>query len=216
MTIASRIASGPLVLATGNPGKVAEFNALFDGLRFAPQSDWDVPECAEPAASFVENALAKARHAASHTGMAALADDSGLCVAALGGAPGVRSARYARLDGKALPRAAQDAANNAQLLEALHGVADRQAHFVCVLVALREPQDPEPLIAHGWLHGRIAEAAAGEGGFGYDPLFVLSDGSATLAQLDAARKNALSHRARAAGQMRQLLQAFWGLRARES
>ncbi len=200
-----------LVLASGNAGKLAEFGALFGSLQLqlAAQSDWKVAPCDEPAPSFVENALAKARHAARHTGLPALADDSGLCVAALGGDPGVRSARFAG-------DAADDAANNAQLLDRLHGVAQRQAHFVCVLVALRRVDDPEPLIAHGWLHGVVASAPLGDGGFGYDPLFVPAGAQATLAQLDAAAKNAISHRGRAAAQMARLLQAFWGVEARAS
>ncbi len=198
-----------LVLASGNAGKLAEFGALFGALQLelVAQSQWQVPACDEPAPSFVENALAKARHAAQHTGRPALADDSGLCVAALGGEPGVRSARFAG-------EGADDAANNALLLERLHGVSQRQAHFVCVLVALRRVDDPEPLIAHGWLHGSIAEAARGDAGFGYDPLFVPGNAGATLAELDAAAKNAISHRGRAAAQLARLLQAFWGVASR--
>jgi XTP/dITP diphosphohydrolase len=198
-----------LVLASGNAGKLAEFGALFGALQLelVAQSQWRVPPCDEPAPSFVENALAKARHAAQHTGRPALADDSGLCVAALGGEPGVRSARYAG-------EAADAAANNALLLDRLHGVSQRQAHFVCVLVALRRVDDPEPLIAHGWLHGTIADAARGGAGFGYDPLFVPGNAATTLAELDAAAKNAISHRGRAAAQMVRLLQAFWGVEAR--
>ncbi len=197
-----------LVLASGNAGKLAEFGALFGGLRLqlAAQSDWNVAPCDEPAPTFIENALLKARHAARHTGLPALADDSGLCVAALGGEPGVRSARFAG-------DAADDAANNALLLERLHGVTQRQAHFVCVLVALRRADDPEPLIAHGWLHGSVAARPCGDGGFGYDPLFVPGGAHATLAELDAAAKNAVSHRGRAAAQMARLLQAFWGVAA---
>ena len=181
-----------LVLASGNAGKLAEFSELFGALQLelVAQSQWRVPPCDEPAPSFVENALLKARHAAQHTGRPALADDSGLCVAALGGEPGVRSARYAG-------DAADDAANNAQLLDRLHGVSQRQAHFVCVLVALRRVDDPEPLIAHGWLHGTLADAARGSAGFGYDPLFVPGQAATTLAELDADTKNRLSHRGQA-------------------
>ncbi len=202
-----------IVLATGNPGKRKEFQALLGGLRVELlQLDPSVPECPEPFGTFVENALAKARHASNHTGKPALADDSGLCVRALGGAPGVLSARYAAADGEqALPRAEQDARNNQLLLQRLQGVGERRAHFVCVLVALRHAQDPEPLIAHGWLHGHVAGAPSGDGGFGYDPLFVLPQRGLTLAQLDPAEKNRLSHRARAAAQMTQLLEAFWGV-----
>jgi XTP/dITP diphosphohydrolase len=202
-----------IVLATGNPGKRAEFQALLGGLRVELlQLDPTVPECPEPFGTFVENALAKARHASSHTGKPALADDSGLCVRALGGAPGVLSARYAAADAEqGVPRAEQDARNNQLLLQRLQGVGERRAHFVCVLVALRHAQDPEPLIAHGWLHGHVAGAPAGDAGFGYDPLFVLPQRGLTLAQLEAAEKNRLSHRARAAAQMTQLLEAFWGV-----
>ena len=198
-----------IVLASGNPGKLREFAEMLASVDFEviPQSQFNVPEADEPHFTFVENALAKARHAAQHTGRPALADDSGLCVAALGGEPGVRSARYAG-------DAAGDAANNALLLDRLHGVSQRQAHFVCVLVALRRVDDPEPLIAHGWLHGSIAAAARGSAGFGYDPLFVPGNATATLAELDAAAKNAISHRGRAAAQMARLLQAFWGVEAR--
>ncbi len=211
----SEVVSAPyrLVLATGNPGKWAEFKALLSGLQLdlILQSDRGVPECDEPHVTFVENALAKARHASQHTGLPALADDSGLCVRALHGAPGVRSARYAQVDGACAARAMQDAANNSLLLDSLAEVMDRSAHFVCVLAAVRRADDPEPLIAHGWLHGQIATSAAGEGGFGYDPLFVLPTSGLTLAQLPAEQKNRISHRARAAGQMQQLLQAFWGV-----
>jgi XTP/dITP diphosphohydrolase len=205
-----------LVLATGNPGKLVEFQSLLSALELELQPlDPSVPECPEPFGTFVENALAKARHASGHTGKPALADDSGLCVRALGGAPGVLSARYAVAEGQApRPRAEQDARNNQLLLQRLHGVGERRAHFVCVLVALRHAEDPEPLIAHGWLHGHVAGAPAGEGGFGYDPLFVLPQRGLTLAQLEAAEKNRLSHRARAAAQMAQLLEAFWGVAPR--
>ena len=202
-----------LVLATGNPGKWAEFKALLSGLQLdlILQSDRGVSACDEPHATFVENALAKARHASRHTSLPALADDSGLCVRALYGAPGVRSARYAQIDGARAARAMQDAANNSLLLDSLAEAADRSAHFVCVLAAVRRADDPEPLIAHGWLHGQIATSAAGEGGFGYDPLLVLPTSGLTLAQLPAEQKNRISHRARAVGQMQQLLQAFWGV-----
>ncbi|MBW4047001.1 MAG: RdgB/HAM1 family non-canonical purine NTP pyrophosphatase [Proteobacteria bacterium] len=203
-----------LVLATGNPGKCAEFQAIFNGLviELAPQSEYAVPESPEPHCTFVENALAKARHASAHTALPALADDSGLCVLSLGGEPGVWSARYAQPTGDpAADRATQDALNNAKLLSELSACTDRRAHFVCVLAAVRRPDDPEPLIAHGWLHGRIAMKLEGTGGFGYDPLFVLNESGATLAQLLPEDKNRVSHRARAAGQMAQLLQAFWGV-----
>ncbi len=202
-----------IVLATGNPGKRAEFESLLGGLQLRLRNlDPSVPECEEPFGTFVENALAKARHASRHTAAPALADDSGLCVRALDGAPGVRSARYAAADAQpTLARAEQDARNNELLLQRLHGAGDRRAHFVCVLVALRHADDPEPLVAHGWLHGTVAAQPAGEGGFGYDPLFVLPQQGLTLAQIEPEQKNRISHRARAAGQMAQLLQAFWGI-----
>lgn len=193
-----------LVLASNNAGKAAEFATLLGGIEVLPQSAFDVPACDEPASTFVENALIKARHAAAHSGLPALADDSGLCVAALAGAPGVRSARYADGGG--------DAANNTLLLQRMQGVADRRAHFACVLVALRGPDDPEPLIAHGRLDGRIADAPAGEGGFGYDPLFELADGR-TLAQLSREHKNRISHRAMASARLLELLRGAWGVGA---
>ncbi len=203
-----------LVLATGNPGKREQFEALLAGLHVRLHGlDDSVPECDEPFGTFVENALAKARHASRHTGKPALADDSGLCVRALDGAPGVRSARFAPPPPgvTALPRADQDARNNELLLQRLQREGERRAHFVCVLVALRDADDPEPLVAHGWLHGHIAAQPAGDGGFGYDPLFVLPQQGLTLAQIEPDLRNRISHRARAAGQMAQLLQAFWGV-----
>ena len=207
------------MLATGNAGKWREFQALLQGLQLdlALQSDWNVSECPEPHATFIENALAKARHASEHTGLPALADDSGLCVQALGGAPGVHSARFALGEcGQApaqLARSVQDHANNSKLLNELVAVTDRRAHFICVLAAVRHPADPEPLIAHGWLHGHIAVQAAGEGGFGYDPLFLLPDTNLTMAQVSAAQKNSVSHRACAARQLAVLLQNFWRIRS---
>ncbi len=204
-----------LVLATGNLGKWREFQTLLQGLELelALQSDWNVSECPEPHATFIENALAKARHASQHTGLPALADDSGLCVQAIDGAPGVHSARFAlneRSQASAkLARNVQDQANNSKLLSELVAVTDRRAHFVCVLAAVRHSADPEPLIAHGWLHGRIAVQAAGEGGFGYDSIFLLPETNLTLAQISAAQKNSVSHRACAARQLALLLQEFW-------
>jgi XTP/dITP diphosphohydrolase len=187
-------------------------------LDLALQSDWNVSACPEPHPTFIENALAKARHASAQTGLPALADDSGLCVQALAGAPGVHSARFAhengRFDSGQHSRAAQDQANNGKLLQELDVVAERRAHFTCVLAAVRHASDPEPLIAHGWLHGAIAFDAAGDGGFGYDPLFLLPDTNLTLAQIPAEQKNSISHRARAAQQMVQLLQVFWRIRSR--
>ncbi|WP_374511180.1 RdgB/HAM1 family non-canonical purine NTP pyrophosphatase [Niveibacterium sp.] len=178
-----------LVLASNNAGKLREFAALLAplGIEVLPQSHFNVPEAEEPHCTFVENALEKARHAARHTGLPALADDSGLCVSALDGAPGVQSARFA-----GEPKS--DARNNALLLEKLAGVADRRAHYVCMLVLVRSVDDPQPLIADGEWHGEIIDTPRGERGFGYDPLFLLPDLGQTAAELDPTLKNTLSHR----------------------
>jgi XTP/dITP diphosphohydrolase len=206
-----------LVLASNNAKKLRELQALFDGLplELVAQGTLGIAEAEEPHASFVENALAKARHAAQATGGPALADDSGLCVAALGGAPGVVSAHAAGLVDEAVDREAtrraQDAANNAWLLTRLQGVAERRARFVSTLVALRHADDPEPLIAFGRWEGEILVGARGDGGFGYDPLMFIPALGATVAELPAALKNLHSHRALAAAQMRTLMQAAWGL-----
>ncbi|MEM6818279.1 MAG: RdgB/HAM1 family non-canonical purine NTP pyrophosphatase [Pseudomonadota bacterium] len=181
-----------LVLASGNKGKLRELGALFAPMNISvkPQSDFDVPEAEEPAVTFVENALLKARHAAAHTGLPALADDSGLEVATLGGMPGVRSARYAG-------ETATDVDNIAKLLEALSGKTDRCAAFISVIVALRHADDPTPLIATGRWAGSIADAPSGDGGFGYDPVFVVPDLGCTAAELAPADKQSMSHRGRA-------------------
>ena len=178
-----------LVLASGNAGKLREFGQLLAPLNFEvlPQAAFNVPEAEEPYATFVENALAKARHCARHTGLPSLADDSGLCVEVLGGAPGVRSARYA-----GEPKS--DARNNAYLIEQLQGKTDRRAHFVCVLVFVRHADDPQPLIAEGEWHGEILDAPRGAEGFGYDPLFFVPALNATAAELGHEQKNNLSHR----------------------
>jgi XTP/dITP diphosphohydrolase len=185
------------VLASGNRGKIHELAALFAeaglaGFELVPQADLGVAPAAETGATFVENALLKARHAAASTGLPALADDSGLAVAALGGAPGVRSARFAGA-------AADDRANVAKLLAALSGAdpAARTAAFHCVLVALRAPDDPAPIIATGCWRGRIALQPVGTHGFGYDPVFFDPALGRTAAQLDAAAKNRVSHRGQA-------------------
>jgi len=185
-----------LVLASNNAGKLKEFGELLAPFDFAlqPQAALGVPEADEPHATFIENALVKARHAARHTGLAALADDSGLCVAALGGAPGVHSARYAG-DPKS------DARNNQRLLADLAGVSDRRAHYYCVLVLLRHGDDPEPLIATGAWHGEILLAARGSGGFGYDPLFLVPEFGCSVAELPSEKKNTLSHRGQAMTQL---------------
>lgn len=191
-----------LVLASGNQGKLAELQALLDGLdvEVLLQSAFDVPAAAETADTFVENALIKARNAAGHAGLPAVADDSGLCVDALDGAPGVRSARYAGTDG-------DDDANNAKLLAELDGVSDhrRTAHFHSTVVCVRHAADPAPLVAQGDWHGRILSAPRGEAGFGYDPLFWLESEGASSAELTPERKNAISHRGQAMAQLAQRL-----------
>ena len=189
-----------LVLASNNVKKAAEMQALLAplGIEVIPQSALGVSEAEEPHPTFVENALAKARHAAAATGLPAVADDSGLCVEALGGAPGVQSARFA-----GEPKS--DARNNALLLEELAAFPEpeqRRAYFCSVVVLVRHADDPRPLIADGEWHGEILPAARGEGGFGYDPLFWLPELGQTAAELDAALKNTLSHRGAA---MRHLL-----------
>ena len=198
-----------LVLASNNAGKLAELQALFAplGLTLVTQGSLGIAEAEEPHLSFVENALAKARHAAKHAAMAAIADDSGLCVDALNGAPGVLSARYATLFGQ--PKS--DADNNRVLLEKMQGLTDRRARFVCALVAVRHADDPEPLVAMGRWHGRLLTAPRGEDGFGYDPLLFIPDLGRSAAELGAALKNAHSHRAIASTQMLALMREVWRL-----
>lgn len=181
-----------LVLASNNEGKLREFHRLLEPLRIVviPQAELGIPEAGEPHPTFVENALEKARHASAHAGLPALADDSGVCVAALGGAPGVASARYA-----GEPRS--DARNNQKLIATLQGVDDRRAHYTCVLVLVRHADDPEPIVAEGAWHGRIVDAPRGSGGFGYDPHFEDLESGLTGAELPLERKNALSHRGKA-------------------
>ena len=206
-----------LVLASNNAGKLSELRALLGGLAvdLVAQGELGIAEAEEPHVTFIENALAKARHAAAAAGAAAVADDSGLCVDALGGAPGVISAHYAGLSPPAGEREAQrrvqDAANNALLLQRLQGQSDRRAHFVSTLVAVRHAADPQPLLAVGRWPGRILVAPRGTGGFGYDPLMWIPELGATVAELDAATKNRHSHRARAMVQLRALLQEVWRL-----
>jgi XTP/dITP diphosphohydrolase len=185
-----------LVLASNNAKKMKELNALLSPLGFEviPQGQLGIPEAEEPHCTFVENALTKARHASKLSGLPALADDSGLCVAALGGAPGVYSARYA-----GEPKS--DARNNQKLLADLGDNTNRTAHFVSVIVLVRHADDPQPLIAEGEWHGEILPAERGEGGFGYDPMFYLPEFDKTAAELDAAIKNQQSHRGRAMQQL---------------
>jgi len=192
-----------VVLASANPGKLAEFSAILStaGLNIVSQSSLGVDEAPEPHSTFLENALAKARHASRQTGLPALADDSGLCVAALGGAPGVHSARYAALQGGSRG----DAANNAQLLRALQHVRDRRGFYVAVLIYLRSADDPLPLVAQGLWHGEVLDAPRGQHGFGYDPLFHVPALGKTVAQLPAELKNRHSHRALALANLLQQL-----------
>ena len=196
-----------LVLASGNEGKLREFRRLLAprGMDVVAQSELQIPDAEEPHATFVENALAKARHASALAGLPALADDSGVCVAALDGAPGVHSARYAGLP-------ASDVRNNAKLVAALQGVADRHAHYYCVLVLVRHAADPEPLLAEGAWHGTIIDTPRGTGGFGYDPHFLDEASGLTGAELPLERKNELSHRGKA---IRDLLAKLDALKVRE-
>jgi len=194
-----------LVVASTNPGKLREIGQILAplGIGVLPQSAFDVPEADEPFDTFVENALAKARHAAQRTGLPALADDSGICVDALGGAPGVHSARFA-----GEPRS--DERNNAKLLEMLAGQTNRAAHYYCVIVVMRHGTDPQPLIAQGLWHGEILQAPRGSGGFGYDPLFLDPESGQTGAELAPARKNLMSHRGKALALLAQALAADGG------
>jgi XTP/dITP diphosphohydrolase len=204
-----------LVLASNNAKKLVELQQLLAGLpiELVAQGALGVAEADEPHHTFVENALAKARHAARATGLAAIADDSGLCVDALGGAPGVQSANFAAAPPLAVEREAQrraqDSANNALLLQRMAGQGERRCRFVSTLVALRHADDPEPLIALGRWDARLLEAPRGEGGFGYDPLVWIDALGATVAELAPEVKNRVSHRALAAAQMRELMRCAW-------
>ncbi|MEP7100386.1 MAG: non-canonical purine NTP pyrophosphatase [Burkholderiales bacterium] len=206
-----------LVLASNNHKKLSELQALLApaGVELVAQGALGVSETDEPFHTFVENALKKARHAAKHVNGAAIADDSGLCVDALGGAPGVDSAHFAEIKTHASDReghrVVQDAANNRLLLERLHGATHRRARFVSTLVAVRSADDPEPLVAVGRWFGEILLAPSGEGGFGYDPLMFIPALGRSAAQLSAEVKNAHSHRAIAAAQMLQLMREAWQL-----
>ncbi|WP_313166346.1 RdgB/HAM1 family non-canonical purine NTP pyrophosphatase [Massilia oculi] len=181
-----------LILASNNAGKLKEFAQLLGpiGFELHPQGEFDVPEAEEPFGTFVENALAKARHASRLTGLPALADDSGVCVNALGGAPGVYSARFA-----GEPKS--DARNNQKLVADLAGLADKSAYYYCVLVYVRHPDDPQPVIADGRWNGEIIASPRGENGFGYDPHFLIPSLGKTTAELAPIDKNALSHRGQA-------------------
>ncbi|SEL64115.1 XTP/dITP diphosphohydrolase [Pseudoxanthomonas sp. GM95] len=195
-----------LVLASGNAGKLAEFNAMLAHLPYeiVPQKALGVEDVPETGTTFVENALIKARHACTVTGLPALADDSGLIVDALGGAPGLYSARYAGEPSNA-------AANNAKLLDAMRDIPDgqRRARFYAVIVLLRHPEDPQPLIAEGAWEGEVIRELRGTGGFGYNPLFLDPDYGLTAAEMDDALKNKLSHRGRALAVLNQQLTALF-------
>ncbi len=191
-----------LVIASNNSGKLREIGQILAplGIEVLPQSAFGVPEAEEPYETFVENALAKARHAARLTGLAALADDSGICVDALGGAPGVQSAHFA-----GEPRS--DQRNNERLLQLLEHLTDRKAHYCCVMVLMRHGADPQPLIAQAEWHGEILRAPRGNGGFGYDPLFLDPRMGKTGAELAPEQKNGISHRGKALAVLVNMLKA---------
>lgn len=195
-----------LVIATGNQGKLKEIRHLLEPLNIEiiPQSALNIPECEEPFCTFIENALAKARHASKHSGLPALADDSGLCVDALQGAPGVLSARYAGEPGTL--KVNQDARNNQKLLEVLGAEKNRHAHFYCVIVLVRHAHDPEPIIAEGQWAGEILHEFRGSDGFGYDPLFLDAKTGKTVAELPLEIKSRISHRGHAMVKLLQKLE----------
>jgi XTP/dITP diphosphohydrolase len=190
-----------LVIATGNKGKLREIQHILKPLQIEviPQSELKVPDCEEPFFTFIENALAKARHASKHTGLPALADDSGLCVDALQGAPGVFSARYA-----GEPKS--DERNNQKLLEVMHNEKNRHAHFYCVMVLVRHENDPEPIIAEGQWAGEIIDEYRGNDGFGYDPVFLDAKTGKTVAELPLEIKSRISHRGHAMSKLLQKLE----------
>ena len=181
-----------LVIASNNPGKLREIEHILQplGLEILPQSAFNIPEVEEPYCTFIENCLTKARHASEHSGLPALADDSGICVDALNGAPGVYSARFAG-DPKS------DQRNNEKLLELLQHEPNRKAHYYCIMVLVRHPQDPQPIIAEGAWHGEIIDTPRGSGGFGYDPYFLVPELGQTGAELALDVKNGFSHRGQA-------------------
>ena len=181
-----------VVLASNNAGKLREFSRLLAPMNYEviPQGQLNVPSAEEPFFTFLENCLAKARHAARITGLPAIADDSGICAEALGGAPGVFSARFAG-------EPCDDQRNNELLVEKLQGQTNRRAHYTCVLVAVRHADDPEPIVAEGRWYGEIIDAPRGTGGFGYDPVFVPEGEELTFAEMSPEAKNAISHRGRA-------------------
>jgi XTP/dITP diphosphohydrolase len=185
-----------LVIASNNQGKLREIGAILGPLGFEalPQSAFNIPEAEEPYCTFIENCLTKARHASAHSGLPALADDSGICVDALNGAPGVYSARFA-----GEPKS--DQRNNEKLIELLQGQPNRKAHYYCVIVLVRWPEDPQPIIAEGAWHGEIIDTPRGDGGFGYDPYFLVPEYGQTGAELAMDVKNGISHRGQALAQL---------------
>jgi XTP/dITP diphosphohydrolase len=195
-SVFQRFAVKKIVIASNNPGKLRELSSLLRpfGIEAIAQGELGVGEADEPHGTFLENALAKARHASRAAGLPALADDSGLCVPALGGEPGVHSAYFAGREGT---RAQRDARNNARLLEALSQGQDRSAFYYCVLVMVQEPADPTPVVVDGAWHGTIARQPRGAHGFGYDSVFQTEQRELTAAELDPEDKNRLSHRAKA-------------------
>ena len=200
-----RLPFNTLVIASGNTGKIRELEHLLKplNLEIIPQAALDVPEAEEPYVTFIENALAKARHASQHTGLPAIADDSGLCVDALKGAPGVISARYACEDAST-PKS--DARNNAKLLQVMADEKNRHAHFYCVIVLVRDADDPEPIIAEGVWTGEILTELKGTDGFGYDPLFMDAKTGKTVAELPLDIKSRISHRGHAMAKLLQKLE----------
>jgi XTP/dITP diphosphohydrolase len=194
-----------LVLASNNHGKLKELSHILShlGLSVLPQSEFNIPEAEEPFGTFVENALCKARHACKLTGLPALADDSGLCVDALNGAPGVLSARFAC---ETAQEQKSDARNNEKLLKLMEGVSHRHAHFYCVIVLLRHEHDPEPIIADGIWKGEILTSARGDGGFGYDPLFLDAMTGKSVAEIPLEIKSRISHRGHAMTRLLQKLE----------
>jgi len=200
-----------IVIASNNVGKLNEIGAILAPLdiEIVPQSTLGVPEADEPHFTFIENALAKARHASRHTGLPALADDSGICVDALNGAPGVHSARFAGGPpaGSAGGRENQDSRNNRKLLGLLANEANRKAHYYCVVVLTRYADDPQPMICEAEWHGEIVKTLRGSGGFGYDPLFLIPELHRTGAELKLYEKNRISHRGQALAQLAARLRA---------
>lgn len=195
-----------LVIASNNPGKLREIERILSpiGLEVLPQSVFNIPEADEPYCTFIENCLTKARHASEHSGLPALADDSGICVDALNGAPGVYSARFA-----GEPKS--DERNNHKLLESLAHETNRKAHYYCVIVLVRHPADPQPIIAEGSWEGEILREPRGSGGFGYDPYFLVPELGQTGAELPLDVKNGISHRGKALAQLLEKLKQAGGL-----